>query len=132
MKPSGQKLRELRTAAGLTQADLARRLGLSKGRVSQMETSGEGLGRLDRLDELAEALGVPVSVLMEQPSEEAGRREPSQSTFPVPRSPLGLTPLQNATVDALVKACSRGLISDAKLLALLNELHAQLESNQGS
>jgi len=50
------RLREAREAAGLTQADVARRLGLSRSSVAQMELGQRGIGGLE-LDQLARIFG---------------------------------------------------------------------------
>jgi DNA-binding XRE family transcriptional regulator len=58
----GHELAELRKSAGLTQADVARALGVSQARVSQIEH-----GRIDSLDTLrayAEVLGAEVSIIV--------------------------------------------------------------------
>jgi transcriptional regulator with XRE-family HTH domain len=41
--PSGDELRERRTKAGLSQRDVARRLGIPQSKVSNMETGAEAV-----------------------------------------------------------------------------------------
>lgn len=58
----GHELAEMRKSAGLTQADVARSLGVSQARVSQIEH-----GQIDSLDTLrayAEVLGAEVSIIV--------------------------------------------------------------------
>jgi DNA-binding XRE family transcriptional regulator len=58
----GHELAEMRKSAGLTQAEVARVLGISQARVSQIEH-----GQVDSLDTLrayAEALGGEVSIVV--------------------------------------------------------------------
>lgn len=56
------QLRELRTAAELTQADLAARMHVGQNRVSQIESGGAESARLDTLRRYAQALGGTLSV----------------------------------------------------------------------
>lgn len=58
-----QRFRSLRTERGLTQADIAERLGLTNRAVGAWE-SGRSRPRLDKLNQLAEMLGVKVSDLL--------------------------------------------------------------------
>jgi transcriptional regulator with XRE-family HTH domain len=62
------RLRELRELRGLTQGELAARLGCSRSAVSTWETR-HGLPRPQRLADLARLLGVAVSELIEDPTE---------------------------------------------------------------
>ena len=61
-----ERLVEARTKAGISQAELAKRLDVSTGTVAAWEGDGEhshGI-RMSRLQDLAAALGVPVSELI--------------------------------------------------------------------
>lgn len=58
-----QRIRAARRARGMTQANLAQRLGFSHGWVSQVERGGIGLEASD-LDRVAEALGVSIYELI--------------------------------------------------------------------
>ncbi len=61
------KLRQLRSSIGLSQADLARRVRVSPGLVSQLER-GRVLPSLDTLERLADVLGVsPCYLIIEEP-----------------------------------------------------------------
>jgi DNA-binding XRE family transcriptional regulator len=61
----GQRLRELRVAAGLTQAELARRTGIHRPNIARVE-AGRHTPSLETLARLATAIGVPTtSVLAE-------------------------------------------------------------------
>jgi repressor LexA len=57
------RLKSLRTAAGLTQTDVADRLGLTNRAIGAWE-SGRAKPRLDKMGELADLFGVPVSELL--------------------------------------------------------------------
>ncbi len=59
----GRRVRELRTGAGLTQAGLAERTGLSLRYLGQIE-AGDGNVSLERLAAVARALGVSVGALV--------------------------------------------------------------------
>lgn len=52
----GQLIYELRSAAGLTQQELAERMGTTQTAISRLEGGGGGAQRLDTLLRLAEAL----------------------------------------------------------------------------
>lgn len=62
----GARLRELRVAAGLTQAELARRTGIHRPNIARVE-AGRHTPSLDTLARLASAIGVPTTrVLAEE------------------------------------------------------------------
>jgi DNA-binding XRE family transcriptional regulator len=62
----GARLRELRMAAGLTQAELARRTGIHRPNIARVE-AGRHTPSLETLARLATAIGVPTtSVLAEE------------------------------------------------------------------
>ena len=62
----GQRLRELRVAAGLTQAELARRTGIHRPNIARVE-AGRHTPSLETLARLASAIGVPTThVLAEE------------------------------------------------------------------
>jgi transcriptional regulator with XRE-family HTH domain len=58
------KLKDLRDKRDLTQADLAKKAGVSPGYVARLET-GHHDPKLSTLHKLAKALGVPVGALLE-------------------------------------------------------------------
>ena len=64
----GVKVRKLRDAAGLTQAELAEKLDVSRPAIGTWE-SGKVRPRLNKLKELADLFGVTVSELMGEESE---------------------------------------------------------------
>ncbi len=70
--PFGRRLHRLRTAAGLTQSDLAQRLGVSAARIGHLETGRYGPPSLDLTIRLAAALGC-------DPSELDGRLAPRRA-----------------------------------------------------
>jgi transcriptional regulator with XRE-family HTH domain len=59
----GPRLRELRTAAGFSQAELERRSGIPKSRLSRYE-NGHLLPSITGLQRLSAALGVPEASLL--------------------------------------------------------------------
>jgi transcriptional regulator with XRE-family HTH domain len=63
-----QRLRELRVAAGFSQADLERRSGIPKSRLSRYE-NGHLLPSITGLRRLSSALGVPDAALLGQEGE---------------------------------------------------------------
>lgn len=68
----GQTFRARRKALGLSQAELATRVGLSQGRLSVLETDAGSLS-VERLLALAAALGLEIVVRAPKPS--TSRRE---------------------------------------------------------
>jgi transcriptional regulator with XRE-family HTH domain len=56
----GQRLRELRQTAGLTQAELARRTGIHRPNIARVE-AGRHTPSLETLARLAAAIGVPTT-----------------------------------------------------------------------
>lgn len=60
--PFGLQVRALRVAAGLTQEDLAERVGTTKATISKFERS-TNRPRLDWIEKLADALGADVATL---------------------------------------------------------------------
>jgi transcriptional regulator with XRE-family HTH domain len=54
----GDKLKQLREAAGLTQADLAEKSGVSKGAIRDLEQNPEKSPRFDNVQAICKALGV--------------------------------------------------------------------------
>ena len=63
MSKFSEKLSQLRRQAGLTQAEMAKRLGISKSAVSMYER-GNREPELDLLQEMADLFGVSVSSLL--------------------------------------------------------------------
>jgi len=61
-------LRREREALGLSISELARRAGVSKATISQLE-NGSGNPSVETLWAIGDALGVPFSVLVEQPTQ---------------------------------------------------------------
>lgn len=63
----GQRIRSLRVAAGLTQRQMAERIGVCTSTVTQWEI-GMSVPRVKRLDAIAEALGVAPGELVDDPT----------------------------------------------------------------
>ena len=78
MRPSpqrafGDRIRELRAAAGLTQEDLSERCGLFRTYMSRIET-GKANPTLTMIHALAESLGVDVTALFAPPAAPIAKR----------------------------------------------------------
>lgn len=63
----GRALRRERESAGISISELARRAGVSKATVSQLE-NGTGNPSVETLWALGDALGIPFAVLVDQPA----------------------------------------------------------------
>lgn len=63
----GRALRRERESAGISISELARRAGVSKATVSQLE-NGTGNPSVETLWALGDALGIPFAVLVDQPT----------------------------------------------------------------
>ena len=75
MTPIVLRLRALREAAGLTQAELATRAGTRRATVSDLETGKSGRITLELLDRLAKVLGVrPGDLFGRDPPARKGKR----------------------------------------------------------
>ena len=60
----GARIRELRLAAGLTQAELARRTGIHRPNIARVE-AGRHTPSLETLARLASAIGVPTTRVLD-------------------------------------------------------------------
>lgn len=58
------KLKAIRTAQGLTQIELAKKMGMKQAYLAKLETGKEPNPTLDTLRRLAKALKVPVAKLV--------------------------------------------------------------------
>ena len=65
--PFGQKLKELRQAAGLTQAALAETVGMNRLVLGRLETSPDANPTLDTIHKLAVALKCSTADLIGEP-----------------------------------------------------------------
>lgn len=70
MQMNPATLAALRVLAGLSQAELARRSGVSQGHISELER-GDKNASPKTIKKLAEALAVPMPALMTVPTEAA-------------------------------------------------------------
>lgn len=61
-KRLGQKAKELRKAAGLTQNELSDKIGVYRTDLSAFESRGERIGSLEKVNKLFEALGHELTV----------------------------------------------------------------------
>lgn len=64
----GPRLKELRTAAGLTQPELAEKAGMSKGGIADLE-QGRNQPAWETVLKLAAALGVDCKAFQQQPAD---------------------------------------------------------------
>ena len=76
MKPArvGPVIERLRTEAGLTQSELARRLGTTQAAISKIET-GRTIPGLGLLDRIASALGRPIKLTLGEAPDRSAREE---------------------------------------------------------
>lgn len=93
----GTNLYELRTAKGLSQGDVAERLGVSRQSVSKWETD-TAVPDLDKLMGLCDLFGVSLDRL-------AGRAEPSPPATPAPQ-PAEQTPSSQKAVGCILFAAA--------------------------
>jgi transcriptional regulator with XRE-family HTH domain len=61
----GSMLRRLREVNGLTQVELAKKVGVTQSYIAQLESGRKISPSLEMLKKLAKALDVPVATLME-------------------------------------------------------------------
>ncbi|APR98603.1 helix-turn-helix domain-containing protein [Wolbachia endosymbiont of Folsomia candida] len=76
----GKKIRERRLICGLSQADLAKKAGISPQQIQKYET-GVTRVTIDKLYELAEALSVDISYFLTNISENAAELHCEKKTF---------------------------------------------------
>lgn len=76
----GKKIRERRLICGLSQADLAKKAGISPQQIQKYET-GVTRVTIDKLYELAEALSVDISYFFTNISENASELHCEKKTF---------------------------------------------------
>ncbi len=62
-KKLGQNLKKIRTPKGISQGDISRELGVSRGFISNIE-NGKTNPTLSTISKLAKALGVPSAELL--------------------------------------------------------------------
>ncbi len=124
----GEKIKTARIAAGLTQAQLAERLMVSRPAVTKWEAD-KGIPDIDNLKLIAHCLHVSLDDLLadepltvECPSFEAGnpRGEPSESRATRPKRPMLLGRIASFTllVDLLATCLAYWLIKDASAVVL--------------
>ena len=76
MSPLVLRVRELREALGLTQAELAERAGVRRATVNRIETARVTAIDLEVLEKLADALGVEPSFIIVRSSGGTGSKPP--------------------------------------------------------
>jgi len=65
MTSLGERIRELRLHQEMTQSELARRVGVAQPRISELENGANRNPAIGTLDKIAQALGVPIGILLE-------------------------------------------------------------------
>ncbi|AEJ43805.1 helix-turn-helix domain-containing protein [Alicyclobacillus acidocaldarius] len=72
---NAQALQRIRNERGLSQAALAKRVGVVQSAISQFE-SGAVQPAIDTLERLADALNVPISELLTSQTDKARKEQP--------------------------------------------------------
>lgn len=96
----GAKLRDLRQQDGLSQADLAERLGVMQGRISRIENGLNNL-TLSTCEELAAAMGAIVSVTLS--------RNDDTTAIPDPRERLLILERRIAATEQALETLTQTL-----------------------
>lgn len=109
------KISEARTAAGLTQSELARRLGIKPQSVQAWE-SGVSAPRARRLTQVAEVLGVSQAFLFEGTTEQGGGAESEGG-----KSATGSVQMAQALADRLIASVETGAI-DQHAISVMGDL----------
>ena len=101
-----QKLQELRKAAGLSQEELAEKLGVSRQSVSKWEL-GQAYPETEKIIELSRMYGVSLDVLLkgEEPPAPAGSPERASSSRPPWLTALAVLAILIVAVTALFFVC---------------------------
>lgn len=124
----GDLLRGHRTRAGLTQAALAEKSGLSEQAISMLERGTRRRPRQDTIQALTAALGLdPESAEQFLASAHAGRRRPRAASSPEQRGKQGLT-----TPFQLPPAVSDFTGRDAQLEVILATLTSAADQQRGA
>ena len=108
------RLRELRSASGLTHEQLAERAGLSTRFIGKLER-GESRGSLETWDQVARALGMPLADFFVAPTvstRASGAREASKR--------YGATDAQLTVLTSLARALDRRAL--AALITIAREM----------
>ena len=102
---TGQRIRELRLARGMTLEELGRRVGVGKSTVRKWETGAIANMRRDKIAALAEALGTGVDDIL-NPDASRGRQE-AEDDFPearlIARAGRKMTPERKADMMRLLQ-----------------------------
>lgn len=86
-KRLGQKAKELRKKAGLTQEEVAELIGVYRTDLSAFESRGEKIGSLESVNKLFESLGAELTVIEKDASEKK-----TKLTLRLPASTQALSP----------------------------------------
>ena len=97
----GEKIRELRLAAGLSQAELGGAAGVSGSAMSQLEAGISKSPKAETLLKMAKALRVEPSQLLEEPTEAS---QPTQDEIQILKLYRALPPGHKDIAARLLKA----------------------------
>ena len=61
----GERIRQYREQAGMTQADLAEKIGVTNSSISLIESDKRGI-TVDKLNKICDALNVKITQILEQ------------------------------------------------------------------
>ncbi|MGH2718152.1 MAG: helix-turn-helix domain-containing protein [Actinomycetota bacterium] len=114
----GARVRELRSAAGLTQTHLADLVGTRQPNIARIEAGG-GTPRLETLQRIADALGVPFAVTLGPPPRRRRVAAPdAEAAFrrgiPMPGSGFAAARAKSASAAASAATKSIGKAASAK------------------
>jgi len=113
METFGERVQRLRTAHGISQAELARQVGWTSGYVSLIEANKrlvDALPRHDFMLRLAEALKVDVSDLVQAPDEPNLAGAPEIQTIPLAAllKRIGATPYRGRPLEDIAASAGSG------------------------
>lgn len=118
----GHRLKKHRESLGITQAQVAKALDVTRGAVSQFENSIAGLQNFSKLSKLAKLYQTTVNTLVNS-DEMVEKLQPPKAQI---ISTAGLTPLQAAAADAFLRMCLAGLIDSRGTVALIAEWESKI------
>ena len=82
MTSIGEQIKDVRTAKGISQNQLAKRAGISQAGLSAIENTTKS-PNIDTLNRIANALGIPITALLGDPQIGTSRRPKTKKSIPV-------------------------------------------------